>query len=288
MSKKVLITDVDNTLFDWVNIWYRSFRAMLAAVERISGVAAENLYPEISSIHQRYRTSEYAFLLEEMPTLKRLYGSDVLAVMAPAIEAFRAARKDSLQLYPDVMRTLLRLSGAGIVIAAYTESMSFYTNYRFRKLGLDRVIDFLYSPHDHEIPANDPAELRKYRPENYLLHKTVHRYTPDRELKPNPDILQSILRDLQAAPEEAIYVGDSLMKDIAMAQEAGVFDVFAEYGAAQHREEYELLRSVTHWSPEDVAREKAIATSGDIKPSFVLKDGFAPVLSLFELEEEHA
>lgn len=39
IEAKVLITDVDNTLFDWFNVWYQSFSAMIEEVERISGIS---------------------------------------------------------------------------------------------------------------------------------------------------------------------------------------------------------------------------------------------------------
>lgn len=54
--KTALITDVDNTLFDWVDIWYKSFTAMMGKVVDISGISANQLYPSISKVHQRYGT----------------------------------------------------------------------------------------------------------------------------------------------------------------------------------------------------------------------------------------
>jgi FMN phosphatase YigB (HAD superfamily) len=54
------------------------------------------------------------------------------------------------------------------------------------------------------------------------------------------------------------YVGDSLFKDVAMAREVGVFDIHAKYGESQRREEYSLLRHVSHWTEADVQREKAV------------------------------
>jgi hypothetical protein len=51
-------------------------------------------------------------------------------------------------------------------------------------------------------------------------------------------------------------VGDSPTKDVAMAQDVGISDVYARYGRAQHTEAYDLLREVTHWSDADVEREK--------------------------------
>ena len=189
-----------------------------------------------------------------------------------------------MRLYPDVMSTLQILNRNGVILVAYTESMSFYSNYRFRKLELDQVFDFLYSPPDHALPHEDVANIRKYPVENYVLKKTVHKFTPEGEKKPNPHILLSILENIGVKPDEAVYVGDSLMKDVAMAQHAGVLDVLAAYGAAQHREQYELLKKVTHWSRADVEREKAIIAGGEIKPAMTLTQGLRPILAEFDPE----
>jgi phosphoglycolate phosphatase-like HAD superfamily hydrolase len=159
--------------------------------------------------------------------------------------------------------------------------MSFYTNYRFRKLGLDEVIDFLYSPPDHDLPVTDVSSIRKYPEGNYQLTHTIQRYTPAGEKKPNPHILSIILSEIGVSADEAIYVGDSLMKDVAMAQRAGVLDALAAYGAAQHREQYELLRRVTHWTQADVEREKQSLVDRKITPSIVLNDSFGEILKEF-------
>jgi FMN phosphatase YigB (HAD superfamily) len=77
--------------------------------------------------------------------------------MAPAIDAFREARRNTLRLYPGVKSTLSTLRARGVLIAAFTESKAFYTSYRFRKLGLDGLVDYLYSPEDHLMPADTPS-----------------------------------------------------------------------------------------------------------------------------------
>ena len=66
----VLITDLDNTLFDWVNIRYRSFSAMLRVLVEESGVPQERLEEEIRRVHQRHKTSEYVPLIQELPSLR--------------------------------------------------------------------------------------------------------------------------------------------------------------------------------------------------------------------------
>lgn len=274
---RLLITDVDNTLLDWQSLWFVTFSAMARRALDISGVDPCRFYAECSAIHQRYGTSEYAFVLAELPCLRELYGNDVIKVMQPAIDDYRVARRRNLALYPDVLRTLQNLKRVGVTTAAFTESKAFYTNYRFRRLGLDGMIDYLYSPPDHTVPY-DLAMLRKYDPSDYDLKWTVHRFTPEGELKPNPHILLSIVTELGFAKENAVYLGDNKLKDVYMAQQAGVLDVYAAYGAAQHRtEQYELLKKVTHWTPEMVARERDALKPDAIKPTYTLTRSFAEI-----------
>ena len=278
--KKLLITDVDNTLLDWQHLWFETFSSMANRVFEISDVSPERFYAECSVVHQRHGTSEYAFVLSELPSLQEAYGDKLLERMRPAIDEYRAARRRHLQLYPTVLDTLQRLKSAGTTIAAFTESKAFYTNYRFRKLGLDGLIDVLYSPADHDVPF-DTAAIRKYEAASYDLKETVHRFTPNGEVKPNPHILAAIIAELGFEKSDVAYVGDNKLKDVHMAQQAGVLDIHAAYGAAQHRaEQYDLLKKVTHWTPEMVAQESAALQPGAITPTRVLTDTFAEIVPI--------
>jgi phosphoglycolate phosphatase len=59
MKKTALITDLDNTLFDWVELWLNSFSSMLDSIVDISGIPKEQLIPEIRDVHRKHGTSEY-------------------------------------------------------------------------------------------------------------------------------------------------------------------------------------------------------------------------------------
>lgn len=274
--KKILITDVDNTLFDWQRLWYESFFAMSESALAISGLDPEIFYAECSELHQKYGTSEYAFVLTELPSFKLEYGEHVRDVMQPAIEEFRRARALNLKLYDGVASALDELRSKGVMIAAFTESKAFYTSERFRELGLDGRIDFLYSPPDHDLPIG--------RQPSYVgLTKTKHRFTPEGEYKPNPHLLVSIVEELGYDLSDAVYVGDNLLKDVHMAQSANILDVHAEYGAAQHRAvEYDLLKKVTHWTPEMVAREREALRPGAINPTHCLRTTFSDIVNIME------
>lgn len=281
--KFVLITDLDNTLFDWVDLWHSCFTAMISKVTEKTNVPLDELRPQIREVHQRHGTSEYSFLLDELPALQGfMKGRRATEVFPEAIEAFRAMRREKLLLFPSVAETLLKIKGAGAAVVGYTESMAFYSNYRVRRLGLDGVFDHIFSPSDHDVPASIPLEeIRKYPSSHYEFRYTTHQHTPKGALKPNVEVLLDIVAKLGVTASDCIYVGDSLQKDIAMARDAGVMDAYALYGRAQHTDAYALLREVTHWSDQDVEREKKISER-EIQPGITLKKQFSELLDHVE------
>lgn len=281
--KTVLITDLDNTLFDWFDMWYASNSAMLTKVSEISGVGLDQLLPEVKSVHQKHNTAEYAFVLESLPSLQEKYGDrdSINEALDEAVHAFRSKRKKHLKLYPGVAQTLASLKDKGVLLVAYTESKSYYTSYRLKTLGLDIYIDYLFSPEDHSLPEEIGEGT------TIGLKDTKQHFTPKGEIKPNPKLLLDIIKEVGANVDECVYIGDSEMKDIEMAQQANVTDVFARYGTGHfetNEEGYNLLRAVTHWTDEDVERERKIKEScHHIPPTHVVNE-FSELLGLFDFE----
>lgn len=282
-SVTVLVTDMDNTLFDWLGMWQAAFGAMLERLVADSGVPRATLEEEFFALHQRHGTTEYAFAIQELPSLRARHPPETLPTRyAGAIEAYRTMRRRTLALYPGVLDTLRAVRATGALVVAYTESRAYYADYRVRTLGLDGALDYLYSLPDHALPEGTTvSQIRRYPPEHYRLRSTVHRHTREGAWKPDASVLLEILRDVGADPARAVYVGDSLVKDVAMAQASSVVDVFARYGDVRSRPGYGLLRRVTHWSPAMVARSEALREA-DVHPTHVLVDGFAELLALVD------
>jgi len=188
MSKKsVLISDFDNTLYDWFQMWHLSFRAMLDELVRTSGISEDVLLPAIRKIHQKHGTSEYAFLIEDLQPLRDKFpNEDLNKRFDGAIHAYRKARKSSLVLYDGVHETLVRLQAKNVLVVLYTDSRAFYTVDRVRRLELDSLIDFIFSPPDHEIPEGMMPHAA--RSEFQLLH-AKHHHLPEGVSKPNPEVL---------------------------------------------------------------------------------------------------
>lgn len=284
-GSRILITDLDNTLWDWFEAWYQSFDALLEGLVSITNLDRRLLEEQIKVVHQRRGTTEYSNLVREVPALVEFArGRDEYDVFDAALHAQNSRRKHTTKLYPGVYQTLSALKGEGVRIVAYTESGAYWTEWRIRNTGLDGLIDVLYSSPDHDIAAGvSPAELRTGRyEESYGLKETEHLHVPMGVLKPSKQVLTTILREQGCANSNAVYLGDSLMKDIAMSQEVGILDIHAAYGQVQHRAEYELLRRVTHWSSDDVARETALTRDcGIIVPSMACHSGISEILPVF-------
>ncbi|HFX5909515.1 TPA: HAD hydrolase-like protein, partial [Escherichia coli] len=58
--------------------------------------------------------------------------------------------------------------------------------------------------------------------------------------------------------KDAIYVGDSIIKDISMANSAGIESILALYGKQHNPDYWNVLVSITHWSADDVQRESKL------------------------------
>jgi FMN phosphatase YigB (HAD superfamily) len=285
-SPRLLITDLDNTLWDWFAAWHSAFNAMLDRLSALSGISRDVLEKEIRPVHQARGTSEYSNLLNELPSLLSQVGdSTPLEIYDDAIHVMNAARIQATKLYPGVKDALHKLQGAGVKIVAYTESVAYWTEWRIKHTGLDGVIQALYSAPDHDLPDGITIDHLRRRPsEAYGLKVTDHRHVPRGNEKPNAAVLASILQDMNCESTEAIYVGDSLLKDIRMAQTAGVLDAHAKYGEVQGKAEYDLLRKVSHWPDEVVSKERELMDSRDIEPTIVLERGFDEILPTFGLE----
>lgn len=275
-TARLLVVDLDDTLWTWFDAWHESFRAFVDELVKRSHIDEKILLREIRKIHQRYGTTEFSWIIDELDILDDAVppGESRDRYYNPALHAQNKARKSATRLYPGVRETLERLNNIGTTVIAYTESLAFWTHWRIKRTGLDGLISQIYSSRDHSHPEGIIVEQRRYYPTSqYELQTTVHRYVPDGVLKPDPQILQQIIDDQAVDADETVYVGDSLMKDISMAQTVGTLDAFAKYGTRSHDPRYGLLQDVSHWTDETIRLEQDRRPGVHPTPTITLKEG---------------
>jgi FMN phosphatase YigB (HAD superfamily) len=283
---KLLITDLDNTLYDWVTFFAQSFRAMVRSLAQITSISENVLLDDFKLIHQKYSNSEYPYAVLELPSVKSKYAglSDeaLLQIVDGALHDFNSTRAKTLRLYEGVASTLSELHDQGVTIVGHTEAISVNAFYRLRKLGIERLFTKLYAldgfvrPHPKGAPEGS-------EPWEGFIEKV-----PQTERKPNPTLLLDICNRLDVTASEAVYVGDSLTRDISMAKQAGVMAVWAKYGTQYDRSLWNVLVRVTHWSDDDVRREEELRHQfANVKPDLAI-DVFTELLPLFREHARHS
>jgi phosphoglycolate phosphatase len=274
--------DFDNTVFDWLSLWSVSINSMLEEIVARTSIDRAQLLAEVRKIHRRVGTSEYTFLLQELRPVLGIDHCDSFAKLsAAAISAYRIARASALRPYPTVIETLRRIKRQGATIVSFTESTAYHAMYRAKRLGLDGIFDALYSPPDHVLPLEiNVATLRSKPPREYKLNKTRHEVFASTQSKPDDQLLRDILAAERIDVSSAIYVGDSLHRDVLMAQNAGVLDAHAMYGLESSPADKALLDSVSHWS--DSAKASQRVAHENIRPTISLPRSFSEILSHVE------
>jgi phosphoglycolate phosphatase len=278
MQHRLLITDLDNTLYDWVTFFAASFRNMVGELTKILGVPEETLLNEFKAIHQRYGNSEQPFAVLELPSLEQRFAklsrNEIIRKIDPALHRFNSTRKRTLALYQGAAETLSEIRKAGVKIVGHTEAILANSYWRLRALGIAGYFNRLYALEGKEAIHISADSRWTDPPEGFVV------LVPREERKPNPRLLGDICRREGVDIASTCYLGDSLVRDVAMAKHAGVTAIWARYGTLYDPEYWKYLVKVTHWTDEDVSREKALeAKYRDVVPDYII-DSFSQLKSI--------
>src|SRR5688572_10249865 len=106
---KLLITDLDNTLYDWYGYFVPSVYAMVDRFVVRTKCDRDKLLDDFREVHKHHGTTEVPFGLLQTKTFLNLRHSDEQFALQAAEEAFHqfnSTRKQTLKLYDGVKRTL--------------------------------------------------------------------------------------------------------------------------------------------------------------------------------------
>jgi phosphoglycolate phosphatase len=272
---KLVVTDLDNTIYNWVDFYVPSFLAMIQELSKLTGISQAELKASFKRIHEKYRTTEYTFAIQQLDVLQEINsGLDVKQILRkyePAIRAFRKTRKKTLRLYEGVKETLTEIHNQGKKIAGRTDALMFHAIMRLKQLGIEDLYDGIFAPPDHGFPpGTTPEDVRFYNNSMSYETKIPIRVELNPSIrKPDPRALLIVLDHFNAKPEETVYIGDSLLRDALLAQKCGIHDVYAEYGQKYDPKHYEELLKITYWPEEEIEKEGSPSIT-EVKPTFVL------------------
>lgn len=200
---KAVFFDLDDTLCDDTAAWREcALRAARHGASLNPKIDAERLAESFLSISERYWMS-LDYMMETRGLLELRTGQFRQAlheIGSPrddqaAIEMARlygAIRSKDIALFPDVATTLEALRARGMKLACITNGLAATHEAKVVHLGLDSLCD-------HVLIADRIGHF-----------------------KPDPRIFERALELCDCAPNEAIMVGDDLIRDVGGAQSAGI------------------------------------------------------------------
>lgn len=245
---RAVVTDMDNTLYSWVDYIVPSLEAMVDSLCRTTQLPRIRVVQALKQVYERYESNEYPFAIQEsnlFETFPHDFDSFNHLVITPAREAFAAARARYLRPYPGVVAALTELEALGVPVVALTDAPRNPAERRARKMKLDPLLTALYTLPAFPFPKSGVApEIRRRAEESPVtLACRVVELPRDHE-KPDPRGLLRICEDLAVSPAEVLVVGDSRPKDVAVAQAVGALDAWAEYGtyvSVEYRERLAII-----------------------------------------------
>ena len=276
----LFVTDIDNTLFDWVSYYVHAFGGMLKHVEKTLGIPYQILAAEAKDVFVRHGSIEYPFLVQELPSVVRHFGDDIDAMLGQAVRparlAFNAAAEPFLKPYEGVEKTLAELKKRHptVPIVALTDAPRYVAMWKLNKLGLLPRFDAVYGLPDPRIPTSaehgrvkvDPEILLKHLQQNDFGFTGRIRVLPDDYEKPGTKGLKMVLMDHELDEDpvlrhRVVWVGDNQRKDVGLGRKLGVRTAWAAYG----RPDPQLVERLIVFSPPQNIHKNAALDGQEAK-----------------------
>ena len=244
---RAVVTDLDNTLYPWVDYIVPSLEAMVDSLVATTGLPRIRIVQSLKAVYTRHESNEYPFAIQESDIFQPYeedFDSFNRLVVDPARRAFKGARERWLRPYPGVPETLDWIRSEGLVLVALSDAPRNAAELRMKWLKLDGHFDALYTLPGYALPRHVDPEIRRREEAGHYRSRTQVRELPRDAEKPSPAGLRQILDDFGLAGEEVVYVGDSVKKDMPVARACHALGVWAEYGtyiSAEYRERLAVI-----------------------------------------------
>jgi FMN phosphatase YigB (HAD superfamily) len=223
MTRRIILTDVDNTLYDWVAFFAPSFRAMVYALVRELRLPEEQVYREFKQVFARHGSLEYAFLIQELDSVRGRSVEDIRYLVRTGRGAFLRVQRSRLRPYPGVVETLKWLVRQNIAVVGITNSPIHRAQKRLFDLKLDSYLTGLVAWEGFEGDLDPASEgyvpLSRQRTRTRLSRLIS---VPLASCKPNAEHYAIALKAFAGRPSETWVIGDSLSKDLKPAAALGL------------------------------------------------------------------
>lgn len=263
----MLITDIDNTLYDFVDVYGRAFRAMVHVLSKEAAVPEKDVYEQLRRLFMEAGTLEFQNLVVNLPLSQHMCGEKKARLRDYARVAFDKTKRKHLRLYPGMLDVLSSVKNGGVKIVGVTNAPF---HFAARRLGDLRVSDlmtgllawrgaslsrthFLYDE-DFVRKQETTFSAAKRRLELAEVFSKEHS-------KPAPYAFDLVRRHFGDVRYFAL--GDSLAKDLAPAKNFGMTTIWAKYGGDVDPTNLETILQITPWNAAEMQMHTARSYEAD-------------------------
>lgn len=196
---KAVIFDIDNTLFDFVQMNDISSEAAIDAMLKAGlGVSKKKALERLRDLH-----SELGL---EDPQIFQKFLIDVIGhvdygLLGHGVNAYRKKRIGHLKPYPGAVKVLKTLKKRGFVLGIISDAPKINAWLRLTAMDLDDYFDV--------VITKDDVKAEKDTKKPFLV----------------------MMKHLKIDPKDCLMIGDRASRDVKMAKESGMLTAFARYGS---------------------------------------------------------
>ncbi|MDP9167217.1 MAG: HAD family hydrolase [Actinomycetota bacterium] len=279
---QLVITDVDNTLYDFGSYYEAGLRGLVATAVSLLSMSEQQVLSALRSVYERRGSIEYPFALEEFPEVVALPLETRAEALHEMAGAFWSEAAQALVPYPGVLEALRTLSVDGVDVVAFTDAPIHEAVRRLRGLGVDRYLSGVVATQWFGPRSRGTAVMSVYDvpgmtrvPRRLRL---VGRLRDD-ERKPNPATFGRIAALFEIDAAQVTVIGDSPARDLAPAAALGMRPVWARYGRRTPEREILLQQIVPFRLPEITAKQD------DAAAAYEAVDRFDEILELLPTQQ---
>jgi FMN phosphatase YigB (HAD superfamily) len=236
----VLVTDLDNTLYDFAAYYEAGLAALVDELCFLLSMEEDAVTSSLREVFAHHGSIEYPFAVEEIPEVLALEDGIRNDVIRRCMSAFWSSASDRIEPYPTVRQTLRHLQRDGVTVIAHTDAPIHEVMRRLRHMNLDRYFT--------GIIAQQWFRRRPGRSQMVCLSEVPGWSRPPRRMqplwripvadrKPSASVYRRIAQELGVHPGESTVIGDSVARDLLPAVEVGFTARAPEsFGLARVRE----------------------------------------------------
>jgi phosphoglycolate phosphatase len=248
-GRRLLITDVDNTLFDFGAYFEAGLTALVEFLcDRLKS-GRDEVTDRLREVYRRHGSIEYPFAVEDISADVGMCDAERDEFVRHSLAIFWQAAASELRPYETVRETLSHLAHDGVIIIAHTDAPIHEAVRRLRLMRLDRYLTGIVAQQWFpRRPARSRVVYLRELPGWHRPRRMTPRWeVPLSDRKPSSGTYERIARRFDTGT--GTVIGDSVTRDLIPALDVGFTAVLAAYGH-RHKAEGLLREVVPHVLPE--------------------------------------